>query len=474
MSAQHDNGNAIEVATMLGDSVVDVKHCMDPHSGKITPRTWALLATGAACVLISAIAFYVSVRTAAYNQAGLDYWTQVANKPAYSYRPEMLSAGYDWLAFGGFVGGLIAMGGALLRMRDERKSPYYRIGTAPGVEQPIEGAPAAAFPLVAPQGNDFVFNFGHGMTGDAIIDGRATPFAELAASGRARPSSDLPGAYELPLALHPRIRAKVGQTQFIVSSVARPRRQSVPVFAMQSRVMSYFAGSLGVHLGLVLLLSFMPVEASGVSIDLALTTDTTMNIDGTMQEELTPEEIIERDEGGGGSEGANAQMALTEGAAGDLKQTRKDGHIRIKDRQMDPALARIQALEEARTAGILGSVPLSSGDAFASLLSTSNLSSGPDDANVYGPLFGGDGEAYGTFGYGRSGFGAGGGCAGENCGIIGLKPGYGKIGLGRFGDSGWNGPGGGGPSGRRRTPGVPTPIIGTPTGTGGLDKSIIR
>ena len=30
------SAKAIEVATMLGDSVVDVKHCIDPKGGKIT------------------------------------------------------------------------------------------------------------------------------------------------------------------------------------------------------------------------------------------------------------------------------------------------------------------------------------------------------------------------------------------------------------------------------------------------------
>ena len=69
------NEKAIEVATLLGDSVVDVKHCMNPQSGKLTPRTWAMLAAGSVCLLMSAIAFVVSVQTAAYNKAGLDYWT---------------------------------------------------------------------------------------------------------------------------------------------------------------------------------------------------------------------------------------------------------------------------------------------------------------------------------------------------------------------------------------------------------------
>jgi hypothetical protein len=469
------NGNAIEVATMLGDSVVDVKHCMDPHSGKITPKTWALLATGALCVLVSAIAFYLSVSTAAYNAGALDYWTQVAHKPAYAYRAEQLGGGYDWLAFGGFALGIVAIAGALLRMRDERKSPYYRIGTAPGVEQPLEGAPAESFPLVAPQGDDFVFNFGAGMTGESIIDGRAMPLAELAATGRARPSVELPGSYELPLALHPRIRARVGKTQFLVTSVPRPRRQAVPLFAsVQSRTVSYFAGSLGVHLGIVLLLSHIPVEAGTANIDLLSVNETAIDSSSTMNQDVPPEPV-EQDIGGGGSEGIGAQMELDEGEAGDPSKTRVDSKMRMKNKQEEAAVARAQAIEEARTAGILGSVSLTNGDYFASLTAQSNLSSGPDAWDAYGHIYGADGEGHGYFGYGRRGFGAGGGCpVGESCGTIGTGPGYGKIGLGKFGRSGWGGDGTGIPGTRKHTPEVPGPIIGQPTGTGTYDKAIIR
>src|SRR5690606_32939246 len=89
---------AIEVAALLGDSVVDVKHCLDPRSGKISRKTWTLFGVGLACVLLSATAFAVSVSSAARNKAALDYWTHVANKPAHAFRAEQLSFGYDWLA----------------------------------------------------------------------------------------------------------------------------------------------------------------------------------------------------------------------------------------------------------------------------------------------------------------------------------------------------------------------------------------
>jgi hypothetical protein len=475
MSAEIEQGKAIEVATMLGDSVVNVKHCMDPHSGKITSKTWALLATGAASLLVSAIAFYVSVSTAAYNKAGLQYWTQVAHKPAHAFRAQMLSAGWDWLAFGGFAFGLAVVAVSLLRIRDERKSPYYRIGTAPGVEQPVEGAPTEDFPLVAPQGDEFVFNFSRNMTGDAIIDNRATPFAELVASGRARPSTALPGAYELPLALHPRIRAKVGQTSFVVTSVGKPRRHATPLFAgVQSRTVGYFVGSLGVHLGIVLLLAQIPPEAGGASFDIAQSEMTHVKVTGEMKEETPQEQPELVDDGTGGETSAGAQMALAEGTAGTDKSPNISGHIRIKDNNLPPQLARIQAIEEARSAGVLGSVALQSGDAFASITELGNLSSGFDAVNAYGAIYGADGESFGNFGYGRSGFGAGGGCTTGPCGIIGTQPGYGRIGLGKYGTSGWNTNPGGVLGGRKHPPGVPNPVIGRPEATGGLDKEIIR
>src|SRR5688500_9153573 len=104
---------AVEVAAMLGDSVVQVKHVMNPRGGKITSMTYGLFGLGAAMILMGAIAFTLAVQNAAYNQGGLDAWTKgdkehgIPAKPSWSYRPKMLPMGYDWMAFGGFALGLI-------------------------------------------------------------------------------------------------------------------------------------------------------------------------------------------------------------------------------------------------------------------------------------------------------------------------------------------------------------------------------
>lgn len=464
---------AIEVATLLGDSVVDVKHCMNPQSGKVTPRTWAMLAAGGVCLLMSAIAFVVSVKTAAYNQAGLDYWTHVAHKPAHAYRPLMLSSGYDWLAFGGFAIGLVTMIGALFRVRREKQNPYYRVGTAADVNQPVEGAPSESFALIAPKGDDFVFNFGLGMSGDMVVDGRSVPLAELARS--ARPSTAAVGAFELPIPAQGKIRANIGKTSFVVTAVEKPREQTSPLLAsLESRTLAYFAGSLGAHLGLVMLLSLMPQDAGTANFDISELELLDIRSNNNQKEDVVLEKEDKQDNGGAGAEASGKNMALEEGAAGTLKSTRADGHMRIKKNTDEDQMTQTQALEQARNAGFLGSESFQNGSLFANIAQTGNVSSGPDSTDVWGPIYGSDGEGYGTFGYGRTGFGGGGGCTTEPCGLIGTPAGYGKIGTGRFGQSGWDGPGGGPPGMKRHVAAVPRPTIGQPSSVGEIDPSIIR
>jgi hypothetical protein len=474
---------AIEVATMLGDSVVDVKHCIDPKSGKVSPKTWGLAAAGLSCVLLSAVAFGVSVQTAARNKQRLEYWTHVQKKPAGAFRAEQLGFSYDWLAFGGFALGLGALAGSLSRMRKERRSPYYRIGTSPDVEQPVTGAPAggsasgSSFPLVAPSatGDDFVMNFGAGVSGETMIDGKLVTLAELAQSGRARASATVPGAFEMPIPMGSRIRAQVGQTSFVVSGVGKPREHAAPFLAgLESRTMTYFAGSLAAHLGVVLLLSQVPVEDSNVAIDLATAEDTLIKAKGTETETPPPEQEHSEDAGSTESEAQMASsMRLDPGEAGDKKSASNDGHIRIAQRQETPVLSRAQAIEEARNAGFLGSLRSPDGAKFADIMSDSDFASGFDNVDVLGHIYGADGEAHGSFGFGRTGFG--GGCD-VNCngmGIIGTT-GYGKIGLGKFGKQGYDGPGGFGPGTRRHQATPPTVTISDAKSVGDLDPAIIR
>jgi pSer/pThr/pTyr-binding forkhead associated (FHA) protein len=454
---------AVEVAAMLGDSVVNVKHCIDPRSGKISSATYGMFALAAVAFVGAAFAFATAVNNAEYNQARYEQLTK-AGRPGYSIRPRELSPAFDFVMFGGFLLAIGAGTAATARMRAEKRSPFYRIGTAPGVEFSTESSPSPEFAMVAPHGDDFAFNFAHGMEGEMVVNGQTTPLSELAAQGRTTIS---------PIPANAKIRVRSGKATFLVSSVPRPRRYISPLFAaLESRVLVYFAGSLAVHLGFWLILDQIPIEDSGANVDLASREDLANRSNSTAQDDPPPPEEEDKPEDGEDeSGGTGTAMALEEGKMGKKDSDRAEGQYKMKKEQEDPQLARQQAIEQARNAGILGSSALTQGGAFASLTGTGDISSGFDDGNIYGGLLGNEaGEMNGGFGFGRSGFGPGGG--GTGWGTIGTGR-YGTIGHGSGTGSGY-GVGGGRGGMRGRSAAVPTVAIGQPNAQGDLDKAIIR
>lgn len=465
---------AIEVAAMLGDSVVHVKHCMDPRGGKVTPKTWGFFAAGLVCLLSSGVAFAISVNAAAKTKGALDYHTRVLHKPAYSFRPAATTAGLDFLAFGGLALGLLGMTAGLVRMRNEKKSPFYRVGTAPGVEQPLETAPSASFPLIAPSGDDFVFNYGAGIDGELIVDGTTTPLSELAATGRARPSATTAGAIEVQIPANGKIRARSGNTTFLVSAVAQPKRHAAPLWSMENRTMAYFAGSLAVHMGVWAFLQTVPMEASGANIEFGSNEATTMNTKTTETDDIPPPPDEPETGDSTGKEGEGAKMALKEGKAGKPDAASEDGHMRVKKTSdQPPSIAREQAIEQARNAGFLGSVSTLKGGIHA-IASTADFSNGFDGADIYGPLFGAEGEGKGSFGGGVHDWGGpGGGCMSPPCGTLGTGA-YGTWGPGAKKGDGYGGPGPGGSPMRKHKATEPGGYLGRPTTSGDLDREIIK
>jgi hypothetical protein len=371
---------AVEVAAMLGDSVVNVKHCIDPRGGKVTPATYGLFAVAIVMAIASAFSFYSAVSNAAYNQSRYEELTK-GGRPGYSIRPVRMSPIYDFVMIGGLLIAIGAATAALARMRAERRSPYYRIGTAPGVEFATESAPSPEFPLVAPHGDDFAFHFGPGMEGEMVVGGQTTTLAELAAQGRTTIS---------PIPANAKIRVRTGKSTFLVSAVPQPRRYVSPlVAALESRVLVYVAGSLAVHLGFWLILDRIPIEDSGANVDLASREDLANRSNSTAQDDPPPpEEEDKPDDGADESGGTGTAMALEEGKMGKKDSDRAEGQYKMQKNQEDPQLARQQAVEQARNAGILGSTSLTQGGAFASLTGTGDISSGFDDGNIYGGLLG--------------------------------------------------------------------------------------
>jgi hypothetical protein len=454
---------AVEVAAMLGDSVVGVKHCIDPKGGKVSSTTYAMYAIGAVTLVAALFAFYMGVDNAAYNKSKLEYEMQVLKKPFSAHRDRFLPVGYDVICFGGLLVSLITMTSAISRARKEKESPWVRIGTAPGVEFPTESSPSPDFALVAPHGDDFTFNFGHGMEGEMVVNGQSTSLSELAAQGRTSIS---------PIPANSKIRVRTGKTTFIVSSVPRPRRHAAPLFAVDSGFTMSLGGTTAAFAIIMFLIMQVPVEDSSTNIDLAALEDTSTRTNSSAQDDPPPPpEEDKPDDGKDESGGTGTAMALDEGKMGKKDSDRAEGQYKMQKNQEDPQLARQQAIEQARTAGILGNTALTQGGAFASLTGTGDISSGFDDSNIYGGLLGNEaGEMNGGFGFGRSGFGPGGG--GTGWGTIGTGR-YGTIGHGSGTGSGY-GVGGGRGGMRGRTAAVPTVSIGQPNAQGDLDKAIIR
>jgi hypothetical protein len=460
---------AIEVAALLGDSVVDVKHCIDPRSGTITRTTIAWLIGAGVTLVLAAIAFAVSVHVAAQNQQAFQVWTRVLGRPAYAFRAETLGFAYDWLVFGGFAFALAAAGIGLARLRAERRTPFYRIGSAPGVELALDDAPAPDFPLVAPslRGDDFVMTYAPGIEGELSLDGTTTSLGELARRGRA--SNRVAGAVELPIPANAKIRARHGLTTFVITAVPEPRRHATPIATIERRVAAYFAGSLGVHLLILGLLAQFP-EGDGSAM-IELDGHEVVGIESSIVDHEPPTPVpTDEDSGDSGAGGASA--ALDPGQAG-KPDTTTHGRLTIKDNHVDPAVARAEAIAMARTGGIAGVIHA---EDFAQLVAVGEIESGFDQNTMYGAYDASmPGEASGSFGWSRSGFAhGGGGNGGVGLGTIGTG-GYGTIGVGNGVGDGYGIAGGVGHGLRRHIGGVPTATIGRPEGCGDCDgRDVIR
>ena len=464
---------AIEVAAMLADSVVEVKHVSNPRGGKVSGATYGLFGLGAFLLAISFFAFFVGLGTAEDNKAAYHQWTEVDQKPVNEYRPpERLSLSYDWMAFGGAIGGILLITIGLVRLRSERVSPYFRIGRAAGVDFPTDDVPMESFPLVAPSGDDFVFNFTQQMSGEMMLDGQSIGLADLQAQGKARASGTAPGAMEVSIPHKARFRVTTGQQTFLVSSVPAPRRHVTPLFAtMETAVLAYFGGSILVHLAIIALLWGIPPEPTSLSDDNIDNAGRLSSVQSKPQEDPKTEEEKLDSGDDDASGGTGTKMALEEGKMGKKESTRQSGQYAMKNNNADPQLAKLQAIDNARKAGVLGVLAKNPGGAFASLTGTADFSSGLDDRDVYGGLVGNEvGEMAGGWGYGVNGVGPGGG--GTGWGTIGTGK-YGLIGHGSGTGSGYGtGSGKGGMRGRKA--GAPQIRIGNASATGDLDKNIIR
>jgi hypothetical protein len=423
----------VEVVARFGDDVVDVRHI-----AAVRPRPVAVLVgiAGVAFV-IAAIVFGIGLAQAADNADALAAWTG----PKFAFHPERFGIGPGIVAVVALGIGIVVATLATFRWK-ARGFPGYRIGRDGGVDLAVDEPTST---LVAWTERGFVHRDGSHVSAEPIV-------------------------------------TRIGDSIDIsVRLVAVPRAIAARASA-DREMLRCLAISLGLHAVLWGFVEVTPVDTGAIELEYAMEG---YSYSGTMQLTGPPnthnnddrDRSPDRERAGAGG----GAMALESGIAGDTAATQTAGHIRIKRHDETRSISRDHALEQARTAGILGSAAITDPDAFHALVGTGDISSGIDDTNVYGALYGGDGESRGTFGMSISGYGIG--CADATCsgGTIGVGR-YGTIGNGQVAGDGWGGSGagaGGGMGGMiGRTSAVPTVVIcGTPrcvVGVGGLDKAIIR
>ena len=458
-SVDDPSSRAVEVAAMFGDSVVEVKHLTNPHVGKTSGMTKGLLIAAALAFALAMVAFAQGVSLAAKNKADFHAWVEVERKSAIDFRPARLAPIWDVLGIGGAFVGLFCVTWGFVRLFDERRSPYFRIGRSKEVEFPTEAVPVDSFALVGPQGDDFVFSWTDGMTGEVTTGGEVKPLDQMPRT--------------MPITQGTNIRVTAGRNTFLVSGVAAPHRTGASALAnLDGSYLGILGGTGVIMLFLVVLMSMIPPDATSLAIDVLGNNERLNKVNLKPEEDPKQLEDLTKDTGADAkSGGTGTKQADAEGKMGKKESDRAAGQYAMKDAGVDPQLAKQQQIEEAQNTGVLGILNQRQGGAFAALTGTGDFSSGLDDRDVFGGLVGNEvGEMAGGYGYGVRGYGPGGG--GTGLGTVGLGN-YGTIGHGSGTGSGY-GVGSGKGGMRGRTAKVPQVSIGNATSTGDLDKNIIR
>src|SRR5262249_58125910 len=112
------------------------------------------------------------VSVSAENEGRYQQSVEGDRQASMALRPSGLNAVLDFAVLVGVLGGMLCVGWGIARALDERRSPFFRVGRSREVEFPTDVVPGGgdSFPLVSPQGNEFVFSWSEPMKGDMTLD----------------------------------------------------------------------------------------------------------------------------------------------------------------------------------------------------------------------------------------------------------------------------------------------------------------
>jgi hypothetical protein len=417
--------DSVQIATLLGDTVVDVTD-VDP-----TPRRGGGVVVFAVAALVSFLAalgaFAHGVAAAAANHEALAEWIAKGND-ALDFAAERISWGWDLIAILGAATGVVCAALAVAAFRNRPRRQFENMIFATG-------------------GGEVIFKKPAGAT--AELDGAAI-------------STDV-----LPLARGHRLRVQAGAVTWVVTRhllrsggfETRPGDRNVATFAIASAL---------AHALVVGLFALVTDDAMGYSSDDQPIEGVIVDISHKPLEDPRQEESNDQgtDNGQAMKQAGSAAEMGQAGKMGDKKATRESGRAEIKKtRENDSVAKRLPG--DVGDAGALGVVRRNK--AFAAVTGTEDETSGWSDREVFGGWNGHEVAAQrGGFGTGLDGDGTGGG--GRHLATIGGN----DRRLGPLGPTGqgWK-PGTGTPMSRPRRPGDIV-VFGTAQVPPGIDKNTIR
>jgi len=401
---------AIEVITLLEESVRDVRYLVDPSLGRPRPRTHALLAAGALALTVAVTLFWIA-------------FAEVVRAHGAGMPPRIGGGALDVVAFLALVGGTALLTRGLQRRARERRCDEATISAVL-----LDGNSSGEVPLVRPTGRRFDLVLRRGMRGEVTTRGRRATVDELLAAGG-------PQAREVPVPLEADARAHftVGAvTVLITASEAPATRHLPPPVDWRAHVYTGGAAVAGA-VGLALLMA-IPPDPQTLALDRVIA-------DGRLPAFVIkmPEPPEEKTPATPGADrGAASQKAKGEaGKAGKPGATpapkRLAVHGMLADNQR--RYAREAATEAAEKAGILGILKAGESSSIGAIFSPESAL-GPDAITTLGGLKGTEiGDSDGVLGLAANGTKRGGGGDGDTIGMSAL-PTIGKGGLDPNGDYG--------------------------------------
>jgi hypothetical protein len=329
----------------------------------------------------------------------------------------------------------VRWGNQVLAVKHLANGKGFYVGDDADLALPEDVLGASRAPIVVARGGGTYVVVPRGARGHvAMKDGASETFASMASRQAMQASSELPGAFEIPLAYGMSVTLEVGAERAdgttgepITFEIGTVRAGKVAPIGFLATLAGGATGFIGLsflgHAAIVASLAmFMPKmdtnDNDAIDRDQMMMMQKYLNASALRETEQEPKPTSDAsDPAGGGSTGERHQGP--EGAAGTDRHVDKPGHIAIKGNEAKSQLSRKDELQVAREfgmAGLLASATLVDADAPSSPWMKDPVQ-GSSVKSAMGDMFSPEiGDATGT-GLGLWGTGEGGGGVGAGVGL---------------------------------------------------------